>query len=654
MRYIPLLLLALFAALPGCALNTQLNRDEHRVATADQAGSVSIAPLPAVPWTEVAAELQPKFSLDEKAALDAVIPDTNIFDQAFQDAIALAAVVKGGTQSITRTGSTSLAADGTSSTTRQETKSSTSGTPPSDPPSVGSTEPGTSPPGATGVANRLVPVKLGSDPALRYLAATALFQEVKLLNRYVRDAARFPGAQAFVVRLQLSVIPLSRGLPYDTLTDITLHAADLQPHAGLGQVRNRPVTCPAGTWDTISVLPMLVTDTLEGRAVSSSAEQRRALSLALLGQIGMVGAGAKVERQRRLAEQVVGRDLNSTFMVAKLADDTVRVRLGAVQSPTSGYAMIPRTHLLSLLVVFRPCAERRPLPEGDYSLTVISRTRFFDAKTGIPLPMPSYTKRYAAAAVGISKKYDAAIDETRLKGLYAAASRQNLDDFNKSLDEIGGSNETLAMHRQDRATAFHAGWNMTNAGIWSEVLGFRGEGEFSFTELSLPLHISPPALPRRSQTATLVAQHDQLCVAVGDARGLLDARASAMLVSDGAKRPALANRVAAVAADGTGVAFSFPMIKDWDKHQWTLQTIFAPSGPTPAELRGSIDFATIVVSGPGDCVDGREPEADHPAVVEKPKEITPAPDANANATAKAETDAKLKAKAADARHKKGH
>lgn len=61
---------------------------------------------------------------------------------------------------------------------------------------------------------------------LEYAAATAFFQEVKLLNRYVADAALRRGCRAYVVRLQMSVVPFARNFPLDVYSNISLFSAN--------------------------------------------------------------------------------------------------------------------------------------------------------------------------------------------------------------------------------------------------------------------------------------------------------------------------------------------------------------------------------------------------------------------------------------------
>src|SRR4030095_2771655 len=75
-----------------------------------------------------------------------------------------------------------------------------------------------------------------------------------------------------------------------------------------------------------------------------------------------------------LREQVLGRDLNSLLTVARLSENTLRIRIGAVQEATANYAMVPRNHNITLLLM---------VPEGSPPLMELaSRTELVDADTG--------------------------------------------------------------------------------------------------------------------------------------------------------------------------------------------------------------------------------------------------------------------------------
>ena len=73
-----------------------------------------------------------------------------------------------------------------------------------------------------------------------------------------------------------------------------------------------------------------------------------------------------------------GLDLNSVLTVARVSANTLRVRLGAMQQGSTEYAMIPRTHNVTVLVMLPPGA-------AGY-LQLMARTTMVDVHTGAALP----------------------------------------------------------------------------------------------------------------------------------------------------------------------------------------------------------------------------------------------------------------------------
>ena len=98
------------------------------------------------------------------------------------------------------------------------------------------------------------------------------------------------------------------------------------------------------------MVPLLVTDNLEGELESRSLETVRqlAFSISLLQSFG--AAGAELRRFNDDLSQTFGRDLNSLMTVSRITDNTIGVRLGAQIQPDTGttrepgHEMIPRTH----------------------------------------------------------------------------------------------------------------------------------------------------------------------------------------------------------------------------------------------------------------------------------------------------------------------
>lgn len=424
------------AALSSCAA-PQLYEPPARVRWADDAGSVTVAPISVTRWEDVASDLQPKFKMDSDVALALAMPTTQTLDERFSDALAASV----GLALPTNTVSSSRVSATNPDTGEIETSVSRTRTRASGDVSDIATP---TPPAATaaGLA-ALVAGKIDRDPMLRYLAATALQQEVALLNRYVTDKIQVPGAQAFLVRLQVSVMPNRRGMPYDVFTDITLHAGDQQAEVGLAEKYTEPnaskLACRGDSFDTLSVVPMVVTDNLEGLQASRTTDVARQIALSLIASAAGVGARGDLARTTETLRSTQGNDANSLLTVGKLTDDTVRVRLGAAQSPRYQYATIPRTHNISLLVIYRPCIEGAGAiyeTSTPRVITAIARTEFRDALSGNALPYQDRTNRLINQMGWLRHKYPGRLTYLDFVRLFQWSSRQDQKSFFGYMDRM--------------------------------------------------------------------------------------------------------------------------------------------------------------------------------------------------------------------------
>ena len=197
--------------------------------------------------------------------------------------------------------------------------------------------------------------------------------------------------------------------------------------------------------DRLNVLPMVATDNLERQQVARSTDSVRRLALALVATAGNVGASGGFARTRQELERTEGRDANSLLTISKLSEDTVRVRLGAVQSPRYGYVTVPRTHNVSLVVVYRPCPKSVPADatvqasdrpgrdDGDRAktITAVTRTTFRDAMTGRALEYRDATQRLGSEIQRIRSKYLGQFTYLELARMYQWTARQENDRFVK-------------------------------------------------------------------------------------------------------------------------------------------------------------------------------------------------------------------------------
>lgn len=464
----------LAGALCGCP-STHLDPTTGEVTVQHQedAGSTHVAVLSSAPFEDYRDALQPTFKMGADDALSQAIPSTLLVEERILDALRAAVKVALPSTSVTQTDTTTATA-GSAPTTKTERAEKL------EPGDASKLTFGDSPAKDQDVTklapkDSIVTGSPGLDPMLRHLVATALYQEVQMLNRYVRDAAGANDSRyaAHVVRLQVSVLPQMRNLPYDVYTTISFFNGDFEcgDHAiVLPKVLDRaevesavsralehtlgpaaaaellgapstaaqttlhstaPSSLPAvaqtlnalmplrvhgdddvegvvtavanaiktaptdkvedfkqtlkvelacrlhsGTESAPQVVPLLVTDSIEAATHSRSVEQVRQFLLALSATLNGVGLGGDFQHVEQQVRNALGRDLNSTFTVGRISDNTIRLRFGAVQNPQLGYAMVPQTHNVTLLVL----VDKRAITGN--AVRFVSSTEFAHARTG--------------------------------------------------------------------------------------------------------------------------------------------------------------------------------------------------------------------------------------------------------------------------------
>lgn len=199
---------------------------EQSVTRQDEAGSTHVAVLTAARFDDYKDALQPSFKMTSDDALAQAIPSTELEEERILDAVKAALKIALPSTSVTQTETTTEKTGAADARTLER---------------VAKTEPGDlskvtfgDSPAKDQDTSKLAPkdsVVTGTpslDPMLKHLVATALYQEVQMLNRYVTDAARGDEDKfdAHVVRLQVTVLPRTRNLPYDVYTTISLFNGD--------------------------------------------------------------------------------------------------------------------------------------------------------------------------------------------------------------------------------------------------------------------------------------------------------------------------------------------------------------------------------------------------------------------------------------------
>ncbi len=447
------LCLALALLSVSCRQGGGIERRALRSTSVRDAGSVHLAVLAVAPWSHYASALQPGFHLSADEARSMVVRDSVSEIELGRSQVGI----------------------GASAAERA------------------TTAPALPVPGPP--ESRLTAVSAPRerpDAMLEYWNATALYQEVQLLNRSLRDAAIPSGHRAYMVRLQVGLVPRKRHQPYDVYTTLSFFSPEEQPSgvearlAGLtpgtslrGTITGSPPTGP-------SVLPILVTDNLEAGSISRAQEDVQRLSVLLAGLPGSFAAQAAADlMSSSFSAQVAGRDLNSLLTVSRVSDNTLRVRIGAMREPSAGHAMVPRNHYVTLLVMVPE--------EAPAAVQVLARTSLVDTETGAEL---------------------AETDEGELALLFDSVRRSNGfaelgDDALEELLAFAQRNDQRGFHARlrERLGAAHPGSSAAQA-LWLDLVSLMVGSRWASSWIELPGHGRWEILPETFYAQTAVVRDD--------------------------------------------------------------------------------------------------------------------------------------------------
>lgn len=229
---------------------------------------------------------------------------------------------------------------------------------------------------------------LQRDPFLLYGAATALYQEVEMLEQYVKAAAMKEGYVPYLVRLQIAV-DTSRHVQKDAYVDISFRA--------ISQVSGHDV----------EVVPLVASLNMESSAASVANRQLWSLALGLhvLGE----AAGIDADKRRRIERTVsrIGQDLNDVMLVSRAAQGKISVKLSARNTSKRHREQTPQVHSVAVLVLVPTASASKPGARASKSeikeLEVATETylvgnhgKKYDLRASNPMivAMPPYSGAY--------------------------------------------------------------------------------------------------------------------------------------------------------------------------------------------------------------------------------------------------------------------
>lgn len=355
----------------GCSTNSQLDKPLV-VSSIQQAATVHLAPLSVSRWEDMVANLQPQYTITPAQAVTLALPRTFVSQASAADLFSaqlqlglpqststtdLAKALTNGVQSNTTgasnasTNESSNLANGTSASGRSSTGATSTTSTVATNNGATTTQTTTTQQGPGVLPPNLLPsaalpsatallAPTGTtalDPMLTYQAATAVYQEIELLNNYVNDAVMQYGYVPYVARVQVSIAPKAHNEPYDVYIDL----------AFASRCRGRLQTHP------VIVIPLLVTDDVETGQSSSAVDNARQLAASLGGMTGNVALQAGLSQLKNDFNAILGTDFNSLYMVTRSTDNVLQVRLGAARStnPNVKYSMLTQTHNVSFLML---------------------------------------------------------------------------------------------------------------------------------------------------------------------------------------------------------------------------------------------------------------------------------------------------------------
>jgi len=502
----------LVSALTACGSNP---REPHIVKSQQEVGTVAVAVTLVAPFEEYADLLTPDFKFDAETALNKVIARTGAFESKLVERLSSGVNVNVQTLAATAAPTKSDGGSKDKQKTPDSTKERESGTA-SSPSGKKQTD------GASGNATGETKPGTVADPMLQYTAATALYQEVQLLKRLVADAAMGRNRRSYVVRLQVDVVPFARNQPYDVYTFISFFA-ESDPFGASPNQR-------------AEVIPLLVTDSLEGALESQSLELARQYNLGLGGAAPTLSGNVKASKDRDETENWRGTVLNSLLTVGRFNDNTIQVRLGAARQGNI-HAMVPQNHNITLVVTVPAGFVEDSLQLGyTPSVRVVSKTVMRNAETGEALPHQSIDDRITNVTSLLKPHFRNGVVPVVPNG-FCPMPKDNAactdNERERNVADYLLRQVYLNNYKEFDQALFEAGWRNNlrfERDLWSEIVETLGRSEFSSARFQLPFDL-PAELPEVQ--ALLVTDNpakDEMTVVISGGVSLSTENMSAELI----------------------------------------------------------------------------------------------------------------------------
>lgn len=309
----------------------------------DEAGFTRVNVISVARWEDVAASLTPNFTLTADDAQKAVgLPGRTESENITSKLSA----------SLTFSGAGSAASSGapaSESSAAKKTESSSSGSKSSSsadasPDASAKASPTSTPAQQGGPSNS---ANAGPTPTIdamsRYQLAAALYQEVQLLNTYVKYVASTKQATPYLVSLDVSIFP--------STPKAALNAFVLASFVGIDQSKDDQGNVKGGFAWAPDVLPVVLSEDIETNVHQRQIEDALLLSLTASGTYGAASGTANITKTLDRIAHLSGLDVNTLQLVSTTGKSSLVVRFGASYGVKTEYSLYPQTRRVHCLVL---------------------------------------------------------------------------------------------------------------------------------------------------------------------------------------------------------------------------------------------------------------------------------------------------------------
>lgn len=357
---------------------------------------------------------------------------------------------------------------------------------------------------------------------LKYSTATALYQEIALLNNYVKYASVRKGYDPYLVRLQVTLTPFTHEEHCDAYSTISFFPDRFtsSPCSDLGELK--------GKGKTPFVVPLLVTEDFETSAYNRSNDKSLQLGMGLMAAINGIGVEGEVGAMARNFMKTSGNEYNSLMSVGRISDNSIRVKFGAMKTASDDgdsieYVMVPRTYNVTLLLLVPH--------DSDRNLAAVSRTTLVNVENGKELLWSPHSEMRNEVVLMLDKyrmplpdfsnatKTETVISDFIKMGVEIQSNRWEC--FTATLNKFCRDVGTTYSENEGKITESCKRIKIIKEQVWTDIADLWVGGQYSYTFFQVPeTNKKQLNLPDRSFVFNALDNKKTTTVKVTGAQGL--------------------------------------------------------------------------------------------------------------------------------------